>query len=393
MKNAVLNLVLMLASVALALLLVEFGLRQWGDVPWDKEVRAGWKYLGQSCCINELGYRGQMLQYSDEDLVVLLLGDSQVEAIACPPDLMPERALERYLKERDPRFRVFTVGSRGYGNDQEYLALNEYYGKYRADTVVLWQTFINDVWNNVFPTHWPADGPIKPTYWLEEGELKGPNYQLGEVVRAPAKTKIGVLLNRSLGLRKGLDEKWERYLPEAYMPLQSFSGAYVSDWDPADTSNKNPYLAMENLANEKTHFSVDLYPRSPRMQYGLDLTRKLLGLISDLAARNQSQLFILNAVIPEHQTAIENKAEDEIVVHKRDDLYYQTRLSQTLANMAYADESIPVVSVPIKLEDWKVSDTDSHLNCRAIDQVMGGLAEEIGAELLREKRAPPAPDL
>ena len=377
LKRMLVNAVLVLASSALTLAAAEVALRLLNKPAWDTEIRAGWKYQGADRYVNERGYRGQPIRYSDRDIVVVLLGDSQVESTTCPPDMMPERYLEQHLRQRDPRFKVFTLGSGGYGNDQEYLALKEYFGKYRADAVVLWETLANDVWNNVFPTHWPEDGAIKPTYWLDQGALKGPNYQLGELIRRPARTKIGVLLNRWLHPQKGLDRTWERYLPKPYEPLTHYEGKYVTDWDPSDPANKNPYLPIENLKNEKTHFSVDLHPRSERMQYGLDLTRKLLGRISDLAGEHRSSFFIFDALNPDGQQKLKSREVDDVIVHKRDGLFYRTSFRQTMANLAYANEGFTFFAIPILLDAWKVSDTDRHFNCKANDQVMRDLAGKL----------------
>ena len=38
--------------------------------------------------------------------------------------------------------------------------------------MILWQTIGNDVWNNLFPTHWPKDGFLKPTFRLQDGQLE-----------------------------------------------------------------------------------------------------------------------------------------------------------------------------------------------------------------------------
>jgi len=374
-KELFIGATLALASSALTLAAIEVGLRLLDKPAWETELRAGWKSKGRY--VNELGYRGQPIHYSDRNIVIVLLGDSHVESEACPPDMMPERYLEQHLQRRDARFRVFTLGSGGYGNDQEYLALKEYFGKYRADAVVLWQTFENDVWNNIFPTHMPADGTIKPTYWLDHGTLKGPNYQLGEVIRKPAQTKIGVMLNRLLPPHKGLDKSWERFLPTPYQPLTHYEGSFLTDWDPSDPNNNNPILEFENLKNEKSHFSVQLYPRSERMQYGLDLTRKLLGRIRDTASERRTSFFIFYALRPDDQRRLKNEEVDDVIVHKHDGIFYRTSFRQTMANMEYANEGFTTFAIPILLEKWRVSDTNSHLNCRANDQVMRDLAEKI----------------
>jgi hypothetical protein len=394
-KRVLLNSSLALASSALTLTAIEVALRLLDKPAWDTELRAGWKSTGADGYFNELGYRGKAIHYTDRDIVIVLLGDSQVQSTGCPPGWMPEQFLENYLGQFDARYKVFTLGSRGYGNDQEYLALKQYFRKYRANAVVLWQTLSNDVWNNVFPTN-SLSGTIKPTYWLDNGTLKGPNYQLDEVISKPARTKIGVMLNRLLRQRS-LDRGWERYLPTPYQPLTHYEGSFVRDWDPYDADNKNLYLkfplsagvainlSSENLKNEKSHFSVQLYPRSKRMQYGLDLTRKLLRSINDLASEHDSSFFIFYVLAPEDQQRLKNEEADEVIVHKRDGLFYQTSFRQTMANMAYVNEGFTTFAIPILLETWKISDIDRHLNCAANDQVMRVLASKIAEHLQDSK--------
>jgi hypothetical protein len=373
-KTVLLNSFLLLASSALMLTVIEVALRLLDKPAWDHELRAGWK--SDSDYHNELGYRGKPIHYTDRDIVIVLLGDSQVASVACPPGGMPEQFLERYLDQFDARYKVFTLGSEGYGNDQEYLALKEYFRRYRANAVVLWETFENDVWNNVFPTHWPKDGTIKPTYWLDHEKLKGPNYQLDEVISKAARTKIGVLLNRLLRPRS-LDESWERYLPTPYQPLTHYEGSFVTDWDPSDPNNKNPLLGNENLRNEKSHLAIALYPRSERMQYGLDLTRNLFGLIKDLAREHDSSFFIFHTLEPIDQLRLKNEKVDDVIVHKRDGLFYQTSFRQKMANQNYANKGFTTFAIPILLKAFRVSDIDGHLNCAANDQVMRDLAEKI----------------
>ena len=94
------------------------------------------------------------------------------------------------------RYKVFSLGSLGYGNDQELLALQEYFREFRADKVVLWQTFNNDVWNNMFHTNMPKDGNMKPTFLLIKGQLVGPNYNLLDTIMNPPTTKLELVWQR-----------------------------------------------------------------------------------------------------------------------------------------------------------------------------------------------------
>ena len=119
---------------------------------------------------NQLGSRGVPIQYSAGDYVVLLIGDSQVEAAACSYYWLPERRLEHHLSATRP-VRVFSLGAGGWGQDQQLLALREYYQRFRADLVIAWQTPDNDLWNNTFPSMDPDGHQPKPTYWLENNTL------------------------------------------------------------------------------------------------------------------------------------------------------------------------------------------------------------------------------
>jgi hypothetical protein len=122
-KTVLLNSFLVIVSSVLTLSAIEAGLRLLHWPSWDVELRAGWKSIDPDGFLNELGYRGKPIRYSDRDIVVVLLGDSQVQSAACPSASMPEQFLENYLDQLDPRYKVFSIGSGGYGNDQEYLAL------------------------------------------------------------------------------------------------------------------------------------------------------------------------------------------------------------------------------------------------------------------------------
>ena len=79
-----------------------------------------WPYKSEK---HQLGFRGQPIHYSDDDYVIVLLGDSQVEARACSFEWMPERRLELYLNSAGKKVRVFYLGGWGTGTDQQFLSL------------------------------------------------------------------------------------------------------------------------------------------------------------------------------------------------------------------------------------------------------------------------------
>src|SRR4030067_1360808 len=164
-------------------------------------VYAGWNSLtglgGVSPNeVNQFNFRGQPIKYKDDDFFIVMRGDSQVEAQACAYGWMPERRLEHYLNvDHGKKVKVFSLGASGYGQDQQLLAFQGYLLEYRADMVILWQTPVNDVFNNMFPTNWPKNGAPKPTFWLENGKLRGPNYFLGQPINHTSRLKIINLIN------------------------------------------------------------------------------------------------------------------------------------------------------------------------------------------------------
>jgi hypothetical protein len=153
---------------------------------YPKPTISGWKtswpYKSEK---HQLGFRGQPLQYSDDDYVIVLIGDLQVECRACAFDWIPERRLEFYLNSAGKKVRVFSLSGWGTGTDQQLLSLRKYYECFRADMVILWFTTRNDVWNNVFPSNMPDDRTPNPTFWLNGDQLFGPTEMTGHQFGRP----------------------------------------------------------------------------------------------------------------------------------------------------------------------------------------------------------------
>ena len=222
------NVTLALVSALLSIGVIEGCLQMAGR---PSPVVSGWASCKADARTNRLGLRGRTIAYRDNDYVIVLLGDSQVEATACPFDGMPEARLEHHFersKGGGVDVRVFSVGAGGYGQDQQLLMLQQYFRRFRADLVVLWQSPSNDVWNNMFPTHWPRNGRPKPTFRLINGELHGPSESFGEELWW-SRVKLLSLLNNAFGFIDR-DGDWERYLPQAYRPMVTFGGTACRDW-------------------------------------------------------------------------------------------------------------------------------------------------------------------
>lgn len=368
------KLALLVLSAGLSVGMAEIGLRL-ADYP--KTVRSGWRSQPWPGQLNQLGFRGRPIEYTDDDVVVVILSDSQGEAVALPFESMPERALERHLTRLRPdrRFRAFTLGAGGYGNDQQLLVLREYFERYRADLVLLWQTPTNDVINNMFPTHWPWNTTPKPTFWLEGGELRGPSQQLGQPL---PRLRAMALLEQLFPVDR--DAEWERrYLPEPYHALAGYTGPVDTQWEQMRAQGVT-LVSSERLESEKTNFVLSLAPRSPRTLYGLDLTHALLAEIADECARQGSRFTLVHHGLSAERGPVSpyvvSMTRDE-VVRVLDGRHYRISNTQFWENLRYMNRGLPYTFVRVTTPDWRVSPTDGHLNAVATDQVTNDLAQQL----------------
>src|SRR5690349_7575435 len=330
-------------------------------------IVSGWRAFAPPAEQNELGFRGRRIVYRPDDYVVVLLGDSQVEAMALAFDAMPERLLEARLDVPGRRVRVFSLGAGAYGNDQELLVLQEYLQKYRADMVVLRDTPTNDIWNNLFNVHMASRNP-KPTFWLDRsGHLQGPAEAMGQPLANSRIVPIA-LFQRAFGL-PWREERWERSLPEPYRPLDRYDGPVRTEWQRRWETNLGR-MRDEELDTEMSHMAVSLTPRSPRMQYGLDLTRALIQRIDATISANRGRLVVLQTVTG----SAESGAEEVYVLNGK---YYRTSARQARANWEYVNKGFDVELVPVTVAAWRVSTEDAHLNRVATEQVMTDLAARL----------------
>ena len=360
---------LVIASVTFTLVMVEVMLRL---VDKPRPVISGWKSSDinsnfSQLEINQLGFRGQQIEYADDDFVIVLVGDSQVEAVSCGYEWMPERRLQDYLNSAGRKVRVFTIGASGYGQDQQLLALREYYQKFRANLVILWETPINDIWNNQFPTTF--DIHAKPTFWLEDGRLMGPTEGLGQRARENHRFKLLGLLRRDVIRRR--EHEWAKYLPPAYEPLSEFNGPVKHDWQ--QMWNQSPESRFANLGEERTPLAMYLTPRSRRMLYGLDLTSKLLKEVGSLVSSHGGAFVTFATTTDSLQGA---RVEESIFegVHLLNGKHYQTSHDQYRENLRYLNEGLNFYLIPITIEQYKVGPDNRHLNEHATDQVIRDLS-------------------
>ncbi len=295
LREAAFRLVSVLVGTLIPLIALEAALRLAG---WPRAPVIGWQWRGSPVKANEFGFRGHR-STGPTSATVLLLGDSTVEVGRF--DEMAEVHLATALRQlTKDEIRVVSVAAAGWGQDQELLALKRYLPKIEPRVVALWFTPSNDLWNNTFPTHNPKRGWPRPTFWLEHNELRGPNAAWLES-QDRERFYVMRLVDRARGLAPYVtDEEWESRLPPAYQascldapdcqtaPSLREVVARQQNVDPNDVL----YFGGENFASEKTHFSIALCPRSPRLEYAANLARALLAEIAKVCKEHGAELVV-----------------------------------------------------------------------------------------------------
>jgi len=294
------NVMVIIFSIVFALGLAELSLRYVGRLqkihPVHK-IQSGWgweksplRYLqphAASSEVNQLGLRGKAIKYSDEDFIVLLVGDSQVEAAASPFDQMPEALLQSRLSEITQKpIKVFSLASSGWGQDQQLLAIQEYFKSYRADLVLTWVTPINDFWENAFPDRStkPQAGNIKPVFYDKNGKLEGPYYVGQFFYRHSALLQLIAEVVTGLNINQLILNRWESKLPaktslqkseDCVGTLEIHQDEFFENIHSLDAKSQYTILSPEDLIGGRTHFSPQLTPKFPIERYQTQITQLL----------------------------------------------------------------------------------------------------------------------
>jgi hypothetical protein len=245
---------------------------------------------------NRFGARGADESIQGDELVVVLLGDSEVEAPTLANESMPESALERSLAAVSGReVRVVSLAASGWGQDQQLLALRHYFTRQRADIVVDWVTPSNDLWENAFLRRTVDDepGPLKPTFVLDEGRLREPETSLDSI---EGRFAIWQVLLRAL---RGRGRAMIRPSPEAppigrvvrdagckgmvWIKWRDYYGNDVRG--ELEVQQDGRYIASavtEAVADGRSHFASRLRIPQPVDIYERQLMAALLAEINDL---------------------------------------------------------------------------------------------------------------
>jgi len=109
------------------------------------------------------------------------------------------------------------------------------------------------------------------------------------------------------------------------------------------------------------------------MQYGLDLTSKLLKEVESLVSSRGGK-FVTFATTTD---LLQSAAVEESIyegVHLLNGKYYQTSQNQYRDNLRYLNQGLDFYLIPITVQQYKVGPENRHLNEHATDQVMKDLA-------------------
>ncbi|MCP5064851.1 MAG: SGNH/GDSL hydrolase family protein [Ignavibacteriae bacterium] len=335
---------------------------------------------------NQIGVRGQQINYEEDDFVILLLGDSQVEAATCSPDNMPEILLEKRLSSSlNNKVKVFSLAASGWGQDQQLLALEKYYNNYRADIVIVWVTPKNDFWENTFPDRSTSRnaGHLKPTFNLHKDKLIGPFLEPNNFYKNSALIQLFASGYQELNgktIEQLILEEWMNELPAPHrsnsnnvdynsiesteIDLNKFSEAIFEYSDKQNIT----ILTHEDFINSRSHFSPFANPRSERDNYLINITKKLLQKINDLAKSNESQMLALYPLREDFDIVYKDCVKYVKSYRKPNQSY-----SVNLDYLSTLKEIIPEEQLVYFMLDGKdeicVHKSDRHLNNKGNEQV------------------------
>lgn len=317
MISIIKNAILIFVSIFISLVIAELALRYVGrlqKIQKVERIQSGWgwdqsplRYLQPHSAnneVNELGLRGQSIKYDEQDLVVLLVGDSQVEAAASPVRLTPEALLEKQLNIKYSRpVKVFSLAASGWGQDQQLLALQQYFKKYRADLVLIWTTPVNDFWENAYPDRSVTSqaGNIKPSFRVHDQILEGPYFENSAYYYHSALLQFVVQILQDQSINQTILKSWLRKLPADNVTTSSsscsgtqevYQDEFFKNLGSLDLTKQYTIVTPEDVARGRTHFSPQLLPESPIGSYQIEITRQLIRKMQKISLQNDAQFYV-----------------------------------------------------------------------------------------------------
>lgn len=392
------NIILTLVSILLVIALSELILRN-----FYSPLNSGWGWTDSPRRLlskfpndipNQLGLRGQKISYNENDFVVLLVGDSQVESATSSQAEMPEKFLQNYLIEKIKKpVKVFSIAASGWGQDQQLLALEQYYQNYRADLVLIWSTPKNDFWENAFPDRslTKIAGHLKPTYKFENNLLLGPffeqnKYYKGSVLVQLFYSALQTLNNETL--EQLILKYWIEKLPAPHnqdnfpsnineskftiVGLNKFS-QNLSEYSQSDSII---LVVNEDFLNSRSHFSPFGKILSERDMYLIKITQKLFEKIHDLCISKSSEMFVFYPAREKYDLTysrcvrfIKNSSNSKVLFPVKID--YLTTLKKAVPSKQLITWNLD------SEKDLCVSSEDRHLNKFGNELIMQQLATKL----------------
>ena len=353
---------------------------RWDESPYKSEANQSDRR------VNQLGLRGQPIQYSDSDYVILLLGDSYIEAGPQPFEDLPERILEDAFKQRHPtrNVKVFSIASAGWAQDQQLFWLSRYFESYRADLVINWITAVNDYWENSFIDR-SVDmngGPLKPTYRLSaDGELEfvanpvSPVKTLEIARKAWAKIRFGPAKDYYM-------HAWIAGLPDSNLvpvPRSECPGAEIpqselmASWLRGE--GKVTAVTKGDIPVSRSIFSPFMVPRSHLEAYQITLTHRLLAEMKRSAATHGADFRVFYPSGDDLYQALKQVA---CVKSEAEGKFYRYDMRDPLAFISRSEVADLVIPVDVSTSTPTIlSSQDWHMNRAANEKAMGGLASAL----------------
>jgi len=372
--------VLLVAGTAIALLMVEFGLRIAG-VQYDASLYAYSRATGWTLRPNANGWwvseghayawinsggmhddREFPVQKPAGTVRIAVLGDSMTAAVQVDAKDTFSRVAERKLAEcggfSGRKVEVLNFGVPGFGTAQELIDYRTRVAQYNPDFVVVAVLTYNDIANNYRELN-PVDADKSPYFLLQDGRLVLDDAFASRSSRyAGARDILGNLANRS---------RVVQLLAQALVRGLLFRSAKVAESE-AIVRRFGP--APENF--------IYAPPLRPETTAAWQVTEAILEQLNkEVAAHGSRFLMVTLSHFPQHLP----RAEREAAVKKMniEDLYYPDRRLEAFAKA----HGIPSLILVDRLRDYSdrtgdhISYGNGHYNPTGHREVGAALAERL----------------
>lgn len=381
-------------------------------------LNVGWKvwdgadYLGEvhSKQVNLFGTRGKNIINNDYQNLILI-GDSAVET-SHKIEEMPENYLRSHFKNTN----VLSLGSWGWGNDQQYLMLKRNIKKLKEPKIVLWFQ-LNDVVDNG-TTHGFLGR--KPSFEIKkynnEWSINGPDKNLGKnyleysytyriinkllFIYKLKKEKTFIDFSPECKKSKEIYEKDKKEILNYYYNIDRYEKdkkIFENVYKPYRKKNKkNKFVSYEmykkrNIENflyyEKKvsysngdHSFVDPFKYNRKIisnkeQQNEILTNLLLKKIQKETRINQGKFYLLLFTTNDHQPFPKNKK--YFICHNNKEIEYSNlEFEKKLTRLFQGIDKKLILNIEDQKEDY-YDLFDGHLNSKANSLLMRELANFI----------------